>query len=215
MNDVSERIAVACPSCSPHDETVHEVLKPGGQATVRCTECGHTHKTKIERERTVDLDVVVSQDGDSFRTTVEAPAEESAAVGDEFIVDTPEAIMQVRVTSLEVGDERRADEAVIEDVDTAWTRVVDNVSVKATLHPKDGRHDETRSITLHVPGDYEFEVGAVESLGDEEFEIEGIQVRDDTDYRFDKLDHDGDVVFAKDVKRLYGRDKTTSAWSAW
>jgi uncharacterized Zn finger protein len=215
MSDVSERIAVLCSSCSPDEETVHEVLKPGGQATVRCTVCGHTHKTTIERERTVDLDVVVSQDGESFQTTVEAPAEESAAVGDEFIVDTPEAIMQVRVTSLEVGDDQRAEEANVEDVDTAWTRVVDNVTVRATLHPKDGRRDETRSITLHVPGDYEFEVGAVESLGDEEFEIEGIQVRDDADYRFDKFDHAGDVVFAKDVKRIYGRDRTTSAWSAW
>jgi uncharacterized Zn finger protein len=215
MNDVSERIAVACPSCSPDEETVHEVLKPGGQPTVRCTACGHTHKTRVERERTVDLDVVVSQDGESFQTSLEAPAEESAAVGDEFIVDTPEAILQVRVTSLEVGDGRRSEEATIDDVDTAWTRVVDNVSVKATLHPKDGGRDETRSITIQVPGDYEFEVGSVETLGDEEFEIEGIQVRDDADYRFDKFDHDGDVVFAKDVKRLYGRDETTSAWSAW
>jgi uncharacterized Zn finger protein len=215
MSDVSERIAVPCPSCSPGGQTVHEVLKPGGQATVRCTECGHTHKTKIERERTVDIDVVVSQDGDSFHASVEAPAEESIAVGDEFIVDTPEAIMQVRITSLEVGDERRAEESTAEDVETVWSRVVDNVRVNVTLHPKDGGRDETRSIALHVPGDYEFEVGRVEEFGDEEFEITGVHVRDDADYRFDKMDHDGDVVFAKDVKRVYGRDRTTSAWSAW
>ncbi|WP_224332840.1 HVO_0476 family zinc finger protein [Haloprofundus halobius] len=212
----SERVAVVCPSCSPQTETVHEVLKPGGQATVRCTECGHTHKTTIEEERETELSVIVSQDGESFSTTVDAPAEETLAVGEEFIADTPEAIMLVRITSLDVGGDQRVDKAVAEDVATVWTRVVDNVSVPVTLHPGDGRRDETRSFKLSVPGDYEFVVGETEELNDEEFEIEGIHVRQNaTNYRFDKFDRDGDMVFAKDVKRIYGRDETSSAWSAW
>ena len=93
MSEQHERVAAVCPSCSPDAETVHEVLKPGGQATVRCTECSHVHKTTIEREREVPLDVVVSQDGESFPATVDAPAEEQIAVGEEFIVDTEEAIL--------------------------------------------------------------------------------------------------------------------------
>jgi hypothetical protein len=41
-------------------------------------------------------------------------------------------------------------------------------------------------------------------------------VRDDApEYRHGKLDHEGDMVYARDVKRLYGTDQTTSAWSAW
>jgi uncharacterized Zn finger protein len=69
---------------------------------------------------------------------------------------------------------------------------------------------------VHVPGDFEFTVGETREFGDEEFEVEGIQVRDDaTGYRFDKFDHEGDSVFAKDVKRVYARDLTSSAWSAW
>jgi len=27
--DAGDRVAVTCPSCSPREETVHEVLKPG------------------------------------------------------------------------------------------------------------------------------------------------------------------------------------------
>ncbi|ERH13481.1 MAG: hypothetical protein J07HB67_02521, partial [halophilic archaeon J07HB67] len=47
-------------------------------------------------------------------------------------------------------------------------------------------------------------------------EVVGIHVRDDTDgYSFDKADIDGQSVFAKDVKRLFGRDQVTSAWSGW
>ena len=100
MSQPSERVAVTCPSCSPDVETVHEVLKPGGQTTVRCTECGHVHKTRIEAENTVEKDVVVSQDGESFSTIVEVPASESVTVGEEFIAETDEAIFVVRVTSL-------------------------------------------------------------------------------------------------------------------
>jgi uncharacterized Zn finger protein len=216
MSTPQDRVAVACPSCSPADAAVHEVLKPGGHATVRCTECGHVHKVQIEREREVQRDVVISQEGESFKTTVDAPAEETIAVGEEFIVDTEEAIMLVRITGLEVGPERRAESATVEDVRTIWTRAVDNVSVNVTVNPKDGKHDQTRSFKINVPGDYEFVVGETEKFGDEKFSIKALHVRRDApEYRHGKLDHDGDMVYAKDLNRLYGRDETSTAWSAW
>ncbi|WP_101295429.1 HVO_0476 family zinc finger protein [Halegenticoccus soli] len=218
MSEPAEQVAVVCPSCSPTEETVHEVLKAGGggRATVRCTACGHVHKVPIEREAEVETDVIVSQEDESFSTTVGAPPDEIVAVGEEFIVDTPEAIMLVRITALDLGGDRRVEEAAVEDVQTIWTRAVDNVSVNVTVHPRDGRRDETRSLKVQVPGDYEFTVGEVEEFGDEKFEVEGIQVRDDAaGYRFDKFDHEGDMVFAKDAKRVYARDETTTAWSAW
>jgi uncharacterized Zn finger protein len=215
MSDTAERVALPCPACSPDLETVHEVLSPGGQATVRCGECGHVHKESLPEERTVECDVVVSQDGESFPATVDVPAEETLAVGEEFLLETEAAVMTVRITSLETG-EGRTDEAVVEAVRAIWTRAVGNVSVSVTAHPKGGDHDETRSFDLQVPGDYEFTVGDTEALGSEEFTVEGILVRDDaTRYDFEKLDHDGDTVLAKDVKRLYARDESTSAWSAW
>lgn len=216
MSESTERVALACPACSPDEPTVHEVLKPGGHVTVRCTECDHVHKEQLERRREVPIDVVVSQDGDSFSTTLDAEADETVAVGDEFIVDTPEAILQVRVTSVELPNDTRVEEAPVEDVATVWTRAIDNVAVNVTIHPNDGRREESRSLTMRVPGDFEFVVGEVHSVDDDEFEITGVQVRNDTDgYRFDKFDHEGDMVFAKDVKRVYGHDQTSSAWSAW
>ncbi|MFO7833690.1 MAG: HVO_0476 family zinc finger protein, partial [Halohasta sp.] len=110
----------------------------------------------------------------------------------------------------------RVDSAVMEAVESVWTRAVDNVGVNVTLHPKDGSRDDTRSLKVNVPGDYEFTVGETESFGDDEFTITGIFVRDDAEgYRFDKFDERGDMVYAKDIKRIYGTDETTSAWSAW
>jgi len=217
MTGVSERVAVACPACSPDHPTPHEVLSEGGQWTVRCGECGHVHKTRID-DRTVERDVVVSQGGDSFTATVDVPPDEPLAEGDEFVVESPEGVFTVRVTSLQLGEERRTEAATAEDVETIWSRDVGNVSVPATVHPAAGDRESTRSVDLHVPGDQQFVVGESHSVGDEEFEVEGIAIRERADgYRFEKLDHAGDAAFAKDVKRLYVREAGPArrAWSAW
>jgi len=215
MNDPSQRVGLTCPACSPEMETVHEVLNPGGQATVRCTACSHVHKERLPEEQTAAKDVVVSQDGESFSSSVEVPTDESLAVGEEFLLETEEAIMTVRITSLEL-EEGRTEEAPAETVRTIWTRAVGNVSVDVTAHPKGGGHDETRSFSLQVPGDYEFTIAETEQLGGEEFAVEGIFLRDDaTGYEHEKLDFEGDTAIAKDIKRLYVRDQSTTAWSAW
>jgi len=217
MSDTAARVGLACPACSPETETVHEVLSRGGQATVRCSDCGHVHKERLPTERTVERDVVVSQDGESFPATVEAPAAETLAVGEEFLLETDAAVITARITSLELA-EGRAEEAPVEEVRTVWTRAVGNVSVDLTVHPKSGAREGTRSVRLQVPGDYEFVVGETDELSGESFTVEGIHLRADAvGYEFDKLDHDGDAAVAKDVNRLYVRDESTgaTAWSAW
>ncbi|MDL5362011.1 HVO_0476 family zinc finger protein [Halalkalicoccus sp. NIPERK01] len=215
MSNTASQVALVCPSCSPDEETVHEVLKPGGQATVRCTACGHTHKTRIEEETEADLDVIVSQDDESFSASAEVPEHEELAVGEEFVLDTEEAILLVRITSIELDEDRRVESAYGEEIRTLWTRAVDNVSVNLTVHPNENR-EESRSVKLGVPGDHEFTVGEREEMAGEEFVVTGIHVkRDATGYDRDKFDFDGDSVPAKDVKRLYGEDDSPTAWSAW
>lgn len=216
MSEPTGQVPTPCPACSPDTPTVHEVLSPGGQMTVRCTECDHVHKTRIEEERTVERDVIVSQEGESFQTRVDAPAAEEIAAGEEFIVDTDEALMTVRITDLELGEEQRTERAPVEEVTTIWTRGVDNVSVSITMNPVDGRHDQTRSIDAFVPGDYEFTVGATEELGEVEFTVKSIKLRDTAaGYDFEQLDVDGDSAVAKDIQRVYADDESSSAWSAW
>ncbi|ESS07401.1 MAG: archaeal Zn-finger protein [uncultured archaeon A07HB70] len=216
MSDTNERATVGCPGCG--DRTAHEVLRPGGQATVRCTDCGHTHKTRVERSERVEREVVVSQEGDSVAATRAFDAAETVATGDEFVVDTPAAILQVRVTAVETGPEERTEAAPARDATTVWTRAVDNVGVPVTVHPKegDGQTRETESSLLRVPGDHEFVVGEEVDVGDDRVEVVGLQIRSDApEYRHDKLDHEGDRAFARDLKRLYARDARSSAWSVW
>ncbi len=216
--NVGEHVPFECPSCSPDLETVHEVLTTGGgAATVKCTDCGHVHKEAIESESSITVDVVVSQDGESFTGTAEFDPEETIYEGDEFVVETDELIAQVRVTSIEAGPEDRTTRAEATEVDTLWTREVGNVSVGITVNPKEGSDEGSRSLEVHVPGDYEFEVGETEEFGEEAFTVTGIHVRENAidSYKFPKLGDDGDVVFAKDVKRVYGDDESSGAWSAW
>ncbi|MFP8957361.1 HVO_0476 family zinc finger protein [Natrialbaceae archaeon A-CW3] len=217
MSDTQDRIPAPCPSCSPELETVHEVLSPGGGSlTVRCGDCGHVHKVQPEPEREVTLDVVVSQDGESFTANVTTPEDETVELGDEFLLETEEVLATVRVTSIELDGMKRVGAAPATEIETVWTREVDNVSVNVTIHPKDGRKDDSRSIAVHVPGDYEFTVGASDSFGDDEFEIDAFVVRGDAaGYDRDRYEMPGDSVPAKDVKRVYAYDETSSAWSAW
>jgi uncharacterized Zn finger protein len=164
----------------------------------------------------VPLDVVVSQGGESFTSTIEAPADQLIAVGEEFVVDTEAVLMSVRITAIETGPEQRVDEAAIPDVSTIWTRGVDNVEVNVTVHPADGRHDETRSVTIAVPGDHDFVVGETQEFGEERFEVERVLVRENAaDYPTRKFERDGDDVPAKDVKRVFVREPEGRAWSAW
>jgi len=216
MSESTERVAVPCPSCAPDVETVHEVLTEGGGfATLRCTQCQHVHKEQLPEAEEVERDVIVSQDGDSLSTTVEAPRGETIARGEEFVLETEDAILEVRITDLQLGAEERTEEAEVEDVETIWTRAVGNVSVNVTINPGEGGAD-SRGVSLQVPGDYEFTVGEVEEVEDEAFEVTNIFVREDArGYGFDKLDHEGDAAFAKDVKRVYGVDESSQAWSAW
>ncbi|MFC7176732.1 HVO_0476 family zinc finger protein [Halosegnis marinus] len=209
------RVAVACPSCSPDAPTAHEVLKQADPATVRCGECGHIHKESLPEEETVARRTVVSQDGDSFAVQYERDPGEQVEVGDEFLLDTPEALMQVRVTAIET-DEGRRGRVPFEEVETLWTRAVENVVVDVTLHPKEGGREETRSLELRVPGDEQFMVDETAQYGDEKFTVEGLVIRDGVaDYDRKQFDYTGDSALAKDLKRVYARDETSSAWSAW
>jgi uncharacterized Zn finger protein len=215
MNQTPDRVTIPCPACSPDLETVHEVLSGGGTATVQCGECGHTHKVDLTPEPTVDLDVVVSQSGESFSDRTEAPAGESLAVGEEFVLETDEAILVVRITDLELPGDRRTESAPADEVSTVWTRAVGNVELDVTVHPADGAREETESLALQVPGDEEYVVGEVIDLGEQEATVEGLYLRSDAKgYDHDKLDHDRDAAPAKDIERVYAR-ATKAPWSVW
>lgn len=205
MGETAGREVVSCPACAV--ATAHEILSQGGQATVRCSACGHTHKADLSGPKHVTRRVVVSQDGESFSTETAVPIDERLAVGEEFVAETEEAVLVVRITDLQLAGERRTDAAPATDIETIWTRAVGNVSVDITVHPTDGgAQPESHTVTAYLPGEDELVVGDEREIADAELTIEGIVIRDDAvGYPTRKLDRDGDSVPAKDCKRVYAR----------
>ncbi len=183
---------VDCPACGV--PTPHDVLNSNGQATVECGDCGHVHKVQVH-DTTVERRVVVSQGEDSFSTRVPMQ-DQTLRVGEEFVLEADEGVYGVEVTSLE-SEDGRTDVAEAGEVETVWTRVVDNVGVPVTLH----REDESTSHHLQVPGDYSFVVGDTEEVDDVEFETTAFVHREGDRYRLE-----GDDAEAKNVKRLYGEE---------
>lgn len=213
---VGDAVAVACPACGDGTPARHEVVKPGVPATVRCRQCEHVHKARIEGPPTLTLRVIVSMDAESVKTTAEVPKSERLAVGEEFVVDTPEGLLGVRITSLERAD-RRTEAAPATEIETIWTRAVDNVLVNTTIHPADGDREATRSEKLPLPGDESVTVGEDLTVAEEILTIEGIRLREDArGYPTDQLDRAGDTAPAKDIDRLYAREAGGGAWrSPW
>jgi uncharacterized Zn finger protein len=99
----------------------------------------------------------------------------------------------VEVASVEVGG-RRAVAAVAAEIDTIWARAIDEVTVKIAIH--DGTR--TESVRLQVFGDHEFVVGAVERVGRKNARIIRIKM-----HKRGFKKNKGDVVLAKDIKRIF------------
>lgn len=197
---------------------MHEVLSSGGQATVKCTDCGHVHTTRLTTEQSVTVNVVVSQEGESLPATITRSAQTTVETGDEFIVETESGVFTVEVTSIELPGDQRVETAPTTEIQTLWTRAVGNVAVPITVHPTAGTGDrhETYSTDVYVPGDRRLTVGEEITIDETPIEIEGLYLRDEAaDAAVSPLESPGDQAQAKDLKRVYARDQTTDAWSAW
>lgn len=208
MTEAGEQLAVTCPACSPDFETIHEVVSNGGQPTVQCRECGHVHSTTDPSPATPrSVRTIVSQDGDSIRTTVDIPPDAVLETGDRFVVETEEAVYSVELTSIEDGDGGRHETLEAERVETLWTRDIGNLSVNVTIHPQRGSGDESRSATVTVPGDEEITVGDSIDVSDTSVRVIGILLRDSAVEagRPRKLDETGDSAVAMDLDRVYAR----------
>ncbi|MDY6775328.1 MAG: HVO_0476 family zinc finger protein [Halobacteria archaeon] len=197
--DTDPDVVVDCPACG---RTPHVVLKEDSQATVKCTECGHVHKVKVQKPETVERRVVVSQGEDSFSTRSPMESDEFIQVGDEFVLESDEGIFGVEVTSVEVTEEdtqgtettKRVESATADEVETVWTRTVDNVNVDVTVHSE----GDSEGTKVRLPGDYSVVVGETLDIDGRSYEITAFITDDGT-----RLRYEGDDVEAKNAKRVY------------
>jgi uncharacterized Zn finger protein len=181
---------IFCPECGEFTE--HVTVKLGREHLVRCEVCGTVHPTKLERTRLVPLRVIISATEASERRTIEVPAEDILEVGGELLVDDGIGdVAMVEITSIELEGERRVETARAVDVLTLWTRAVDEVVVKVSVHWR----GKTTSYAISARGDETFVVGEARTADGRRFRVEKIKLRDG---------RSPDRAAAKDIIRVWG-----------
>ncbi|MCL2141732.1 MAG: hypothetical protein FWH46_02470 [Methanimicrococcus sp.] len=203
MIEEGNEIEIVCPSCSPKDETWHEVLKGGQSPVAKCMDCGNVHSYRIPRVKMKTIKVIVSQMDNSYAMQMLLNEKERFFIDDELIVDdiTTGDAVPIMITVMECGDKRKPS-AVVKDIDVIWGRAIDEVTVKIALQQK----DITQSAEQKVSGDFKFVVGQFVRINGKEFPIVSIKVRDGG-----FKSKNGDFVLAKKVKRIYAKKPSFSS----
>ncbi|MBN2488734.1 MAG: hypothetical protein JXA98_06875 [Methanosarcinaceae archaeon] len=208
MNQEAE---VVCPSCSPKEPVLHDVLKWGQNPVVRCQHCEQVHPAKIEIPKPVRVRVIVSKGEESFKCMTQMTSGEMLYEDDEIVVDDESAdeVYPIIVTSIESKD-KRLDAAKAEDIDTVWGRAIGEVNVKISIN----MGKQTDSVTKKVPGDYKFVVGSEDKAEGRSFTINRIKVRDGNFWS-----RKDDTVAAKYITRVFANPVYKKGWgegkTAW
>ncbi|MFA5332117.1 MAG: HVO_0476 family zinc finger protein [Methanoregula sp.] len=186
-------ITVLCPECK--DETEHEVLSESRDRLVRCTACGHHHRIPLEKEQQpLVVKTVISHEGNSVTGTIEFDPDDECFIDDHLVAEAGDDAYGVEVTSIECGG-KRPPRAKVKDITTIWTRTIDKVVVKISVH--DGR--KTIPLYLECEGEDEFVVGEKYVVDGKRFALSHLKLRDGPLMR-----KEGWKTFAYRIKRIYG-----------
>ena len=186
-------ITVHCPECK--DETEHEVVADSRDRLVRCTACGHhQHIPKEKEPELLTVKTIVSREGTSMVGSIEFAENDECFVDDHLVAEVGDEAYGVEVSSIEVG-EKRVQRAKAKLITTLWTRTIDQVVVKISVH--DGR--KTIPLYMECEGETEFVVGEKYVVDAKRFKISHLKLRDGPLMR-----KEGWKTIAHRIKRIYG-----------
>ena len=158
-------IDMFCSTCD--DETEHEVLSRTQSQVIKCTICGTVSRVPVPKEPTLlQIKAIVSREETSTVCKCEIAEDEVVSVGDILVAECDDGEgAGVEVMAVESGDKRRS-KATGAEIDTLWTRVIDQVVVRFSVH------DGWQTLPLYVrsEGEEKFVVGDV-------YVIKGVKAR--------------------------------------
>ncbi len=186
-------ISIVCPVCK--EECEHQILREAAELVVQCSECGQVHRIPKPPEPVIlNVKAIVSLETESQVCSVEMLADEAVSLGDHIVAECEDEVFGVEVTGIEVGA-KRVRRAKAEEVTALWTRGIEQVVVKASIHT--GR--TTLPLYQTAEGEDEFVVGETYTFGGRRIRISHIKLRDGPVIR-----KEGWKTFARRVKRIYG-----------
>ena len=186
-------ISIVCPVCK--EEREHQVLREAAELVVQCSECGQVHRIpKPPEPRVLTIRAIVSLETESQVCSVEMLANEVVSLGDHIAAECGDEVFGVEVTGIEAGA-KRVRRAAAEEVTTLWTRGIEQVVVRASIHT--GR--TTLPLYQTAEGEEEFVVGEPYTFGGRRIRISHIKLRDGPVLR-----KEGWKTVARRIKRIYG-----------
>jgi uncharacterized Zn finger protein len=188
-------IILVCPSCG--EECDHIFVDESRNPVVRCTLCGHTHRRvppKGKEEEEIPVRAIVSLEGESRVCSIPLGPAEPIKIGDFLAAECGEEVLGVQVTSIEAGG-KRVKRAKARDAATLWTRAIDRVVVRASVH----RGRVTKPLSVACEGEEEFFVGEDWTFGTIPFRITRMKLREGKVLR-----EEGERAPARAIKRIYG-----------
>ncbi len=186
-------ISIVCPVCK--EECEHQVLREAAELVVQCSECGQVHRIpKPPEPEILTIKAIVSLETESQVCSVEMLADEVVSLGDHIAAECEDEVFGVEVTGIEAGA-KRVRRAKAAEVTTLWTRGIEQVVVKASIHT--GR--TTLPLYQTMEGEEEFVVGETYTFGGRRIRISHIKLRDGPVIR-----KEGWKTVARRVKRIYG-----------
>lgn len=186
-------ITANCPECK--EETEHEVVAESRDLLVRCTVCGHHQRIAKEQEPpVVGIKAIVSREGTSRVCSIELARDDECSVEDHLVAECGDDAFGVEVTAIECG-EKRVKKARAQEITTLWTRAIENVVVKISIH------DGWKTIPLYMEcdGEQPFMVNETYTASGRKFRVTHIKLRDGPLMR-----KEGWKTVAHRVKRMYG-----------
>ncbi len=182
-----------CTTCK--EETEQEVLSESRDLIIRCTVCGLTSRRPLPPEpEPVYVKAIVSREGESFVAKAELMKGEVVEVGDYIVAERDDGEgAGVEIMSLEVGD-KRVQKAVAEEINTIWSRAIDEVIVRISVH------DGKKTIPMYVAceGDDRFTIDDIVSIDRVRARIDHICLRNGMIQR-----RKGKYEVANRIKRVY------------
>lgn len=186
-------ISVYCPEC--RRQKAHTVLAQSRQTRVRCMGCGSVHQIPTPKEPAPMLvKAIISEEDSSCIGAVELMPDETCQIGDHHVAACGDEYTGVEVCAIERG-QQRVRKARAKDITTLWTRKIEVVGVRVSIH--DGR--KTIPLLLKVPGEEPFVVGEVYRVGNRRFRIAHMKLRDGDAQR-----REGQKAVARSIRRIYG-----------
>jgi len=188
---VPNALQLECQNCG--DMTVHEVLKGKMgkaqdviEATVRCETCGTITNVVVRAPKVLDVQVIISDMGQSTKGSVELAEDEEVEIGEEMFVGE----LPVIVSAIECSG-RRPTKAPASEITTLWVKRFDKVRIKVAVN----KVQKTLSIDLEAAPDEEFYVGDLMTVGRDEVVIQYIMTTMGMVRR--------GMVPARDIVRIY------------